>query len=85
MGLFDNRKKKSLLKKATNIMSQTKNLSKDNFEKGLELVNRALELDPDDALAWNLKGNAFIGMGKPEEGVKCLNKAIKLDPEFGLP
>jgi len=64
MGLFDNRKKKSLIKKATNLMSQTKNPSVDNFKKGLELVNNALELDPNDTFAWNLKGNAIIGNGK---------------------
>jgi len=53
----------------------------------LKLVDEALKLDHNYALAWSLRGAAFTDSGNPHEGIKCINKAIKLDPEihyFGL-
>ncbi|MCE7699458.1 MAG: YrzE family protein [Methanobacterium paludis] len=76
MGLFDDYKKKSLVKKAINFMTQEKYQSLTGFNNALEFANEALELDPNYALAWHIKGGALIGMAKPEEGLKCLDNAV---------
>lgn len=49
--------------------------------KLLEESENAIELDPEDAEAWQDKGSALMDLGRPEEALEALEKAIKLDPE----
>jgi tetratricopeptide (TPR) repeat protein len=42
--------------------------------------NKAIELDPNNADAWNMKGWAQSNLGKYEEAIRCFDKAIELDP-----
>lgn len=51
-------------------------------EEALNSLNRALEMDPNDAAAWIGKGNVFIPMGQLDEALFCFDKAIELNPNL---
>jgi ABC-type phosphate transport system substrate-binding protein/tetratricopeptide (TPR) repeat protein len=51
-------------------------------DDALKSLNRALEMDPNDAAAWIGKGNVFIPMGQLDEALFCFDKAIELNPHL---
>ena len=51
------------------------------YEEAFEDLNRALELDPFDALAYTNRGNLYRHMGQYEEALADLDKAVELDPQ----
>ncbi|MBN1181514.1 MAG: tetratricopeptide repeat protein, partial [Bacteroidales bacterium] len=48
-------------------------------EEALSASEKAIELDPDYALAWNNKGAVLVNLGRNEEALSALEKAIELD------
>jgi tetratricopeptide (TPR) repeat protein len=44
--------------------------------------DKAIELDPNNAKAWNNKGMTIGNLGKYQEAIKCYDKAIELDPNM---
>jgi tetratricopeptide (TPR) repeat protein len=40
-----------------------------------------LEIDPNDADAWNNKGNALYNLGNYNEAIECYDQALKIDPK----
>ena len=55
-------------------------LTRKQFEKALELANKALEIDPDNLLALNLRSAALIKLNKKSEAYKTIEGALKEDP-----
>lgn len=53
-----------------------------NVIYGLELANKALELNPDDYSSLACKGWALFKMGKYEEALELLEKSWKLKPVY---
>ena len=51
------------------------------YTLAIDCYDKAIELDPEDAYAWNNKGNTLNDLGRYEEALTCLDKAIELDPE----
>jgi TolB-like protein len=51
-----------------------------NVERGLLLIDRALELDENLAVAWQRSGWVRAYAGDPEGAIDSLNKAMRLDP-----
>ena len=49
-------------------------------EEAIENCEKALEIDPNHAKAWNNKGYSLYKLGKAEEGLKDVEKALELDP-----
>jgi|GEM_PF-533024 len=41
---------------------------------------RSIELNPDNALAWNTLGNSLYRLHQLEEAIDCYDRAIDLDP-----
>lgn len=54
-----------------------------NYEASVDAFSKAIQQNPDNAVAWKLKGAAFNALGRFEEGINCLNKAIDIDPQSG--
>jgi hypothetical protein len=66
--------------------------AQENYNKGVELLNagrhkeaigwfeKALEIDPRHANAWNDKGVALANLKRHEEGIQCFDKALAIDP-----
>jgi tetratricopeptide (TPR) repeat protein/V8-like Glu-specific endopeptidase len=52
----------------------------DNAKLALNDFNRAVELDPKDALAYSLRGYQRIKLGDTKGGLEDLNQALRLNP-----
>lgn len=50
------------------------------YEKALVEIDKVLEMNPDNSVAWNNKGYYLASLKRYEEALKPLDKAIKLDP-----
>ena len=48
------------------------------YEDALECYDRAIELDPDFADAWNIRGLVLHYLGREEEAQKCFEEAEKI-------
>ncbi|MEA1949708.1 MAG: tetratricopeptide repeat protein [Thermodesulfobacteriota bacterium] len=48
--------------------------------KALELLNRAIKLNPNDAINYNNRGVALYKLGRYQQAIKDFNQAIHLDP-----
>ena len=52
------------------------------FEEALASTERAIELKPEYAEAWNNRGSALCGLGHFEEALASTERAIELKPEY---
>ena len=50
----------------------------------LKCYDKAIEINPEYALAWNNKGEVLFRLDKNEEAMKCYDKAIEINPEYAL-
>jgi len=48
--------------------------------KALDLLNRAIELNPNDAINYNNRGVALYKLGRYQQAIKDFNRAIHLNP-----
>ena len=53
-----------------------------DYELALDHINRAAEMDPDDADYVSVKADLLYDMGKGKEAVEAYDKFINADPEF---
>ena len=51
-----------------------------NYELAIELLERAVALEPKHKYAWNNLGRAYLGLQKTDDAVRCFQKAIAVDP-----
>ncbi len=51
-----------------------------SYEKALALYRRALEISPDNSLAYTDIGWSLLGMGKTQEAIKAFEQALELNP-----
>jgi tetratricopeptide (TPR) repeat protein len=51
-----------------------------SYAKALDAISKALKLDPQNAVAWNLKGLCLDAQGRNDEAMECYDNAIKIDP-----
>jgi len=56
-------------------------IKRNQLEEGLEFFDKALEMNPLNADAWNNRGVALFKMGKLDDALKCYDKALKADHE----
>ena len=56
---------------------------KQKYEKAIEHLTRAIELDPKMVQGYGLRGAAYNRTGRFKEAVEDLSKAIKMKPESG--
>lgn len=66
----------------TNLSLQYSNLGQ--YETALQLAQRAVELDPNNADAWDNGGLALFYMGKYAEAQRAFEKAISIYPDNAL-
>jgi tetratricopeptide (TPR) repeat protein len=54
---------------------------KRDYDSALGDCNQAIELDPDNAYPYELRGTAYLGKGDYSHAITDFNKAINLDPK----
>ncbi|KYC45452.1 MAG: Photosystem I assembly protein Ycf3 [Candidatus Methanofastidiosum methylothiophilum] len=52
----------------------------DDLEEAIDSFNKAIEIDPDNAFAWEFKAIALRSLGRYEEAIQCYEKSMELDP-----
>ena len=77
-------------------MSKQEGVSEEYYRKGLSLAkiedygeaskyfDKAIELDPNNLLAWISKANALTELGNEEEAKACVEKVKAIDPNYPL-
>ena len=58
--------------------------TKTGYQEAVTYCRKAIELDPDYALAYYTLGNVLCDQGKHEEAIGAYRKAIELKPDFFL-
>jgi len=66
---------------ALNYLGYTMAEANVHLEEALELVNRAVALDPDNGSYVDSLGWIYYRMGRPEQAREHLERAVRLDPE----
>ena len=51
------------------------------LRRGLQVAERHLELNPDDARALYLSANALVQLGEAQKGLEWADRALALDPD----
>ena len=51
-------------------------------DASMQCCDRSISLNPDNALAFNTKGNILYKLGKYKDAIECYNKAIEIEPLF---
>lgn len=52
------------------------------FDEALKQFDKAIEINPQDALAWGNKGVALDELGRYEEAITCYDKAIEINSKY---
>ena len=74
----------SLAQKSDNFEEWAERCSTLNGTEGLEACDRAVAINPKDALIWNERGVSLNSLGRIEEALESLNRAIALKPKYSL-
>ena len=53
-----------------------------NYQRAIEHYDKAIEIKPDDAMAWHNKGVALGELGRYEDALKAYDKAIEIEPDY---
>jgi tetratricopeptide (TPR) repeat protein len=54
----------------------------EDYEEAIKCFDKAVQIDPNNVLAWISKANALIEYGDEKEARKCLDTAKKIDPKY---
>ena len=52
------------------------------FEKSIEILSQAVELDPGRKLSFVSRGSAYLKLNQLEKALQDFNHAIEIDPEY---
>jgi tetratricopeptide (TPR) repeat protein len=55
--------------------------SEKNFEKALEAFDELLEINPQDTVSWQYRGNILRYLDRSEEALEAFEKALTFDPD----
>lgn len=51
------------------------------YDEAIECYDEAIEINPEDAVAWKFKGTALYELKRYDEAIKYFDKAIEIDSE----
>ena len=55
------------------------NLNK--YDEAIKAYDKAIEINPQNSMAWYNKGNVFTNLNKYDEAIKAYDKAIEINPQ----
>jgi len=59
-----------------------KNFKQGNYREAIKDYNKAIELDPKNAMAYNNRDMAYIILTNPQQAIKDFERAIQMNPEL---
>ena len=65
------------------LKGQSNGASQD-FDQAIQDYDQAIRLNPDDAVNYNRRGNAYSGKGQSERAIEDYGQAIRLDPKYAF-
>ncbi|MDQ1261100.1 MAG: Methanosis regulatory protein FilR1 [Euryarchaeota archaeon] len=54
----------------------------ERYYESLDACNKALKINLQNALVWNIKGNVLYRLERYDQAIECYNKAIEISPLF---
>jgi tetratricopeptide (TPR) repeat protein len=54
------------------------------YAEAVECFDKAIQINPDNTIAWNNRGTALVQMDRLEEALKCYDEAIKINPNNAM-
>jgi DNA-binding response OmpR family regulator len=54
----------------------------ERYFDSLDACNKALKINMQNALVWNIKGNVLYRLDRYDQAIECYNKAIEISPLF---
>ncbi len=54
------------------------------YRKALDAYSRALDIDPNNAFAWSIKGWTLLNLGRYEEALDAYSRALDINPNNAL-
>jgi len=55
------------------------------LNEALEIYNKAIKLNPQDAIAYTLRGSAYSSLGEHQKAIRDLTRASQLEPQNPIP
>jgi tetratricopeptide (TPR) repeat protein len=52
-----------------------------NSYEVLKTIEKAIEINPQDSIAWIYKGNVLSDLNKSDEAIKAYDKALEINPQ----
>tara|TARA_B110000003_G_C16602594_1_gene516247 strand:- start:80 stop:1168 length:1089 start_codon:yes stop_codon:yes gene_type:complete len=59
--------------------------SQGNIQDALETLNMLVEINPTDALLFNMLGGCYASIERPEMAIANYQKALEFEPEYAIP
>ena len=56
----------------------------EDYEEASKYFDKAIQIDPNNILAWISKANALTELGNEEEAKACVDKVKAIDPNYPL-
>ncbi len=57
---------------------------RERFEEAIDVLERAVDVDPDDIVNHNLLGFCYYKVGRHAEAVDCFRRCLQIDPRSGI-
>ena len=54
----------------------------EDYEEASKYFDKAIQIDPNNILAWISKANALTELGNEEEAKACVDKVKAIDPNY---
>ena len=67
---------------AMDLLNKANALWNIDLKKAIEYLNNAIHIDPDSAVAYNNRGNAYFQIGQQQRAIEDYNEAIRLYPGY---
>ena len=55
-----------------------------NYDESIKAYDKAIEINPQNSIAWDGKGDALLNSKKYEEAIKAFDKALEINPQDPL-